>query len=246
MSEQQSEEATMAISDEVEDDAHTVVIRLEDKYNDEPPQQLAIADDPCILVEKQIERAEEMIKCFTIKNDVVAEKEALLVDLDDDVQKVTLINTAIRPALAKGRVKPLFHALFLPTTFLENRLSLSGVTAGCVDEERNLRFKFLGNNLNEVVDEDTGRGAGIIFDDGLKNNWEFSCEEADFAVELVSTEAEMLGEGIECTKLKSIPIEINSEDEFTNSYELLTRPESRGVVSNVFCQFAKEAKNGGR
>jgi hypothetical protein len=52
----------------------------------------------------------------------------------------------------------------------------------------------------------------------------------------------MLGEGIECTELKSIPTKINAKDK---SSILFTRPESRGVVADVFHRFAVEADDGG-
>jgi hypothetical protein len=51
----------------------------------------------------------------------------------------------------------------------------------------------------------------------------------------------MLGEGIECTTLESIPTGVDPNDK---SSELLTRPESSGVVSDVFHRFANEANDG--
>ncbi len=138
-------------------------------------------------------------------------------------------------------MKPHFHALFLPETFLHNRLSYSAVTTGQVDEERTLVFDYDADNLNEAVDGN-GIGAGTILDAGIGNSpWKFDCKEAAFAAELVHAEAKMLGEGIECTKLTSIPTKINPRDK---SCDLLTRPESRGVVSDVFHRFAREPRRG--
>jgi hypothetical protein len=103
-------------------------------------------------------------------------------------------------------------------------------------------FEFDDVNLDKAVDEINGKGAKLILDERMATPWTFSRKETAFAVELVNADAEMLGEGIECTKLRSIPIEINPKDK---SYELLTRPESRGVVSNIFHQFQLEADDGG-
>jgi hypothetical protein len=146
---------------------------------------------------------------------------------------------AIEAALAEGYVKPLFHALFLPETFLTNHLSSSTVKAG-LTKRRKIELDSLAENLDKVVNAQ-GYGAETILDDGIESPWKFSRKETAFAVKLVSTNAEMLGEGIECTELKSIPIKINSRDKM---HDLLTRPESRGVVSDVFHRFAREPDRG--
>jgi hypothetical protein len=144
---------------------------------------------------------------------------------------------SIEAALGKGVVKPLFHALSLPETFLERHLSSSAVAAGKVGTNQALKFDNYADNLDEVVDETTGEGVISIFDGGMDTPWEFDHKQTAFAIKLVSTNAVMLGEGIECTDLKSIPIKINLED---LSYNLLTRPESRGVVADVLHRFARE------
>jgi hypothetical protein len=245
-----------------EDEIHDTAMRLEDRPTNES------ADDP---LKKQIKWAEKMI-VGSFKNDVIVDKDAQ-VDLDeylDEVDQVALdedlnenaqvivldkpiqvvldedirlaLDDEITPALAKGRVKPLLHAVFLPK-FLNNHLSSKIVTVGDVDEERTLRFRLYAENLNEAVDAVSGRGACFIIDDGVDKSWEFDYKQANFAAELVNTDAEMLGEGIECTKLTSIPIKINSKD--NKPSELLTRPESRGVVADIFRRFAEEADDGG-
>jgi hypothetical protein len=149
---------------------------------------------------------------------------------------------AIEAALAKGVVKPLFHALSLPQTFLNSRLSSSVVEAGKVGTQQSLKFDIYAENLDKAVDETTGEGVMSIFDVGMGTPWEFDHKETAFAVELVNTNAEMLGEDIECTTLESIPIKINVKDK---SSELLTRPESRGVISDIFHRFAAETDDGG-
>jgi hypothetical protein len=148
---------------------------------------------------------------------------------------------AIEAALADGKVKPLFHALSLPQTFLKSQLSSSVVEAGEVDEHKKMVFDNKGKNLDDAVDVH-GKGAASIIDYGMASPWNFDYEETAFAVKLVSTDAEMLGEDIECTDLKSITVKINAKEK---SSELLTRPESRGVVSDVFHRFTVEADDGG-
>lgn len=93
--------------------------------------------------------------------------------------------------------------------------------------------------MDRVVDE-KGYGAGVILDKSVEEPWEFDSEQIAFAVELVNAEAEMLGADVEATRLTLFPTEINPQEK---SYDLLTRPESRGVVSNIFHQFANESGN---
>ena len=103
-----------------------------------------------------------------------------------------------------------------------------------------MEFDVEGDNLDQVVHE-TGGGAATIIDNGLGSTWEFDPDQAAFAVELVNTDAEMLGEGIECTTLSLLPITITSSG---MKNVLLTRPESRGVVSDIFHRFTKEFDGG--
>ncbi len=196
-----------------EDDSNDALMQLEDKLAKDSPNT-ASANDP--LVNVQINRAMQQLVLGSPKNHPA--------------------HTMIKAALAKGRVKPHFHALFLPDTFLNNSVSFKAVTAGHVDEERTVELDSKAKNLDEVVDESgKGSGAGTIIDYQVDSPWTFDSKEAAFAVELVNTDADMLGEDIECTKLTSIPTKINPSDK---SCELLTRPESRGVVSNIFHRFA--------
>jgi len=146
----------------------------------------------------------------------------------------------INNALDEEIVKPIFHNLFFPAIFLNKHRSSSAVKAGGVDNERTLEFDAFGDNLDEVVVPDmNGNGQGVrsVTDKGLGDTWEFSQKLTDFAVQLVNTDAKMLGENIECTSLTSIPLEINARD---RSHELLTRPESRGVVHDCFHRFQRD------
>ncbi len=95
----------------------------------------------------------------------------------------------------------------------------------------------MGMNLNEVFDVN-GIGADSIFDSGLGIGamWKFSCWQRDFAVELVNAKATMLGHDIECTEVESIPIHISTGGKSKEA--ILTRPESRGVVRDIFHRFA--------
>ena len=179
----------------------------------------------------------------TAGNDNAAKQpDAIQAQLDRATKQLEELSTdkshpaipEIQAALKDGHVKPFFPTLFLPETFLNNRRSFSGVIAGKVNEKRELKFDTFCKNLGKVIDN-TGKGAGAIIDRGMGEPWEFSHELTDFAVELVNTDAKMLGNDVESTKLTSIPFMINSGDE---SLELFTRPESRGVVSNIFHRFA--------
>ncbi len=169
-------------------------------------------------------------------------EQPIQVVLDDTIRDA--LDNEIRPALADGRVKPLFHSLSLPKFLDKYHLSSEAVEDGGVDEEREMEFHLDNDNLlDEAVDVINRKGAKLIRDNGMETPWKFSRKQTAFAVEMVNTDAEMLGEGVECTTLKSIPIEINVKDNMAS--ELLTRPESRGVVSDIFRRFAKEADEGG-
>lgn len=99
-------------------------------------------------------------------------------------------HAAIQAMLDQGRVKPVFHALDLPETFLNNRLSFcDDVTVGQVDETRVLKFDFDCDNLDQVVNKSDMKGAGSIIDSGLGASWEFSRKQAAFAVELILANA---------------------------------------------------------
>ncbi len=175
-----------------------------------------------------------------IKAQIIKAKQQL-----DNIPKNHPCNAAfpvIEAALAKGRVKPLFHALVLPETFLNNRLSSSVVTAGKMDTRKTTVIDVDADNLDEFVDVSKGTGANSIIDVGVNAPWEFSRKQTTFAVDLVNAEAVMLGSDIESTNLTSMPAKVNPKDKL---YDLLTRPESRGVVSDVFHRFAAEADDGG-
>ncbi len=76
----------------------------------------------------------------------------------------------------------------------------------------------------------------------MGSKWKFSHLQTGFAVALVNSEAELLGANIECTTLNSIPVNVNADD--NASGQLLTRPESRGVVAEIFHHFATKLRGG--
>lgn len=172
---------------------------------------------------------------------VAATSEAVLslADIQAVIQE-THACLDIQNALEKGIVKPFFHTLLLPETFLHSRRSYHKVTAGQVDTGRTLEFDELCRNMNDAVDA-SGKAALSIKDCKLGRSWCFSRRQTDFAVELVNTHATMLGEDIECTPLSFISITLGPGSRMP----LLTRPETRGIVAETFHRFRKKAGDNG-
>ncbi len=89
-----------------------------------------------------------------------------------------------------------------------------------------------GGKYKNIIDEGGRAITNIEGDTLLMNNgkWEYCAKAAEFAVALLNTPAQMVGQGIEVTKLPAFKfVDANKKEKC-----LITRPESRGVVASVF------------
>lgn len=216
-------------------------------------QETTMNDDLIAQLQADIDVA---ISTTTIHQQAAAPDETNQNKLATDIQTATdldlsfpEIQTAVNDSrslavisdsLARNRVEPFFHTLFLPEVFLGKRRTHATVAAGEVEERQTLNLDPFAENWDQVIDN-SGYGVVSIFDNVLGATWNFCPKHTAFAVELVNTASIILGEGIECTNFTSNPLQITAGADTIDS--LMTRPESRGVVAGTFYRMA-DAKKG--
>lgn len=146
---------------------------------------------------------------------------------------------ALRESLKKGEVKPMVHALLMKKRLPKMTLSTQNnvkFEIGGREEETSTRLHLvaIGEGKWKGVIQSNGKAIEEIIEYGSPNSktWYYDKNAAKYAVELLNTPAEMVGKGIEVTKLPFIELVETKEQHSV----LVTRPESRGVVADVFAR----------
>mgnify|MGYP005849367565 CR=1 FL=1 len=187
--------------------------------------------------------------------------ESIFKSKDSDEDKE--LEDAIRKALDSHMVPPIFHALVMKKDDISvfraggssNREPLANkVKAGSTQEEGEsggddhvLTGKI--ENLKKAVDASGKALRSMTEKFETSSAWVFDHEYAESAAELVNAQAEMLGYGVEATKVNQVfgldpeydaeRLVVDAEENIEPAKRqhnpvLLTRPQSRGVVASCF------------
>jgi hypothetical protein len=149
---------------------------------------------------------------------------------------VQKLDESVKHDLAHGVVPPIFHAVVSKGTPLFStaihKLSSDPVSAGTAIENRKAPLlSSLSNPYNVLFTGNPPAANSRVLDAACPGAWEFDTKSTDSVAQLINTKAVMLGADVECTDgLKSVLF----EDPSAQSFSLLTRPLSRGVVANCF------------
>jgi len=143
----------------------------------------------------------------------------------------------ISSRLDGGKVPPFFHALGMPLEWLGGKelcLELKPVEPGDVRGKLILHLKVHARNKEDIVDKDLKAVKRIKESSGIV--WDYNKQATVWAVNLVNTDANMRGSNVESTAVGDLSTLIND----TSEQNLLTRPQSRGVVATTFYRISSK------
>lgn len=147
-----------------------------------------------------------------------------------------------------GKVAPMVHSLLmkqkLPHATLKDTTGTL-FTAGNPNDDMEIELRRTTIEkqwTNDAFFDTDGLAAAAMIEKVPGDPaWEYSPTSADFAVHLLNTPAEMVGQGIEVTDLPHLELVEQKRDET----KLVTRPESRGVVASAFARVAQHSQTSG-
>jgi hypothetical protein len=149
----------------------------------------------------------------------------------------TSLRDSIVNDLELGYVPPVFHALVRGKPEVDKNALLRSTNAvsGNRPHETDKQSMFMGvggKDLNSLVSD--GESRELCCHDGMRI-WHYVEIHADVAAHLVNEKAQMLGHGVEATKVTGLMgLDDFDRDATGGPFFLLTRPESRGVVASCF------------
>jgi hypothetical protein len=151
------------------------------------------------------------------------------------LQPTAEVLSSINAGLDKGIVLPEYHAYIVgaPTTSTMNPLipSQDVVVGGePTPTVRTVNIIQDAEAMSQLVDNNDNNGTPCLtFNEDHKIIWDYNKEVTKAVVKLISTPATMIGHGVEQTTI----INNFGIDDKENGKNLLTRPESRGIVGKA-------------
>jgi transcription initiation factor TFIIIB Brf1 subunit/transcription initiation factor TFIIB len=158
--------------------------------------------------------------------------------LDQSRFAILIDDDGVKHDLKKGRVPPIFHAVVSKSKPLFStsihKLSSDPVRPGTAAKSETVpKLSSLSDPYNILFSDNQSVANSIVQDKGIPSpgEWEFDKAATRTVVKLVNSKATMMGADVESTDGLDSAL---FQDPSAETFSLLTRSQSRGVVANCF------------